>query len=162
MFLWTPLRHFALTVTGSANEDDGSVLLSPWVSVSSPPRESPPFSLKALPTTTVQGLTKGILTPYFLNSPSDVYLWIESPDIFLGCKSRSAELSAPQGEQTGNQTARDAMDNLWSQVQGRMLERDGKHLKWPGHEVTPKAKFKRQKWLRNMLSLFIPDLQNRL
>lgn len=42
-------------------------------------------------------------------------------DIFLGCKSCSADTSALQAvllEQMGKQMARDTVDSLWSQVQG--------------------------------------------
>lgn len=61
------LKRFALTVIGSANESNRTSLLSVWIIVSNLPGECPSLSLKALPITFVQGLTKGIIIPKFLN-----------------------------------------------------------------------------------------------
>lgn len=68
------LKFFALAVIGSANERNSSPLHSVWIIVSNLPQECPSLSLKALPITIVQGLTKGILVSKF---PLDVYLWIQ-------------------------------------------------------------------------------------
>lgn len=67
VLFWTSFKHFALTVTGSANQNDSSALLSVWLTVSSLPQECLSFILKDLPITIVQGLTKSISIPEFQN-----------------------------------------------------------------------------------------------